>query len=212
MGNPYLWWLELCVKCSSKRWWMAWLFPFGENHTFLSVTNIFDWPVCFAGHLANQWLAAIMSENLQDVTSTEERGPKKKRVIFVSERLIDVLRHEQLEVWICQPWSALSPGRMSWEREPMEVQLGRIFSRWQCRLWQAAVLPQTGGIYENGSRLLRRMVADHCLSHAAIRRNPAGLNLKQMFPINLQVSLVRLMKTNRNTVRGAIHPPRSAAQ
>lgn len=63
-----------------------------------------------------------------------------------------------------------------------------------------------GRIYGNGSRVLRRMGDDHCLSHAAIRWNPAGLNLKQMCPINLQVSLGRLMKTNRQRVKGAIHP------
>lgn len=38
---------------------------------------------------------------------------KKKRLFLFRGRLIDVLRHEQLEVWICQPWSALSP----WKNE-----------------------------------------------------------------------------------------------
>lgn len=55
-----------------------------------------------------------------------------------------VHRHEQLEVWICQRWSALSPARMSRESEPTEVQLRWMSWRWHCRLWQAAVLPQTG--------------------------------------------------------------------
>lgn len=50
-----------------------------------------------------------------------------------------------------------------------------------------------------------RLEADHCLRCAAIRWNPAGLNSKQMRPINLQVSVGRLMKTNRQTVKGAIH-------
>lgn len=143
MANPYFWWLELYVKCSTKCWWMAWLFPFGENHTFLSVTNIFDWPVCCAGHLANQWLAAIMSENLQDIASTEEEDRKKGSFCSVKTEW-RILRHEQLEAWICQRWSTLSPGGMSWESEPTEVQLRWMSWRWHCSLWQAAVLPQTG--------------------------------------------------------------------
>lgn len=161
-----------------------------------------------------------MLKNLQDIASTKRsRRRKKKKSNFLFHEKVSlnthdwqVFRREQLEVWICQRWSTLSPGRIRWGLEQLGVQPGWMSPLWHCRLWQAPVLPQTGRIYGNGSRVLRRMGDDYCLSRAAIRWNPAGLNLKQMCPINLQVSLGRLMKTNRQTVKGAIHPASFFAQ
>lgn len=191
--------------------WVPWLFSFCGNHTFFSLwqASLIDLNT-LRGHLTNQWLATSRQENLADFASAEVRREeiKKSHFCFIRKcRDWHVFRREQLEVWICQQWSPLSPGRISRGLAQLEVQLWWMSPLWHCGLWQAPVLTQTGRIYGNGSRVLRRMVADHCLSHAAIRWNPAGLNLKQMCPINLQVSLGRLMKTNGQTVKGPIHPP-----
>lgn len=118
-----------------------------------------------------------------------------------------VFRREQLEVRICQHWSTLSPGRIRWGLQQLESPAGVGCLRRDIVDYDRLLFcHRQGRIYGNGSRVLRRMGDDHCLSHAAIRWNPAGLNLKQMCPINLQVSLGRLMKTNRQRVKGAIHP------
>lgn len=192
------------VICSSEcREW----FDYFLRIFFFSLwqTSLNDLPALL-GHSANQWIATFI-QFFRILPPRRERE-REKKVIFVSQNSDDwrVLRREQLEVRICQCWCTLSPGRIRRGLEQLEVQLGWMSSLWHCRLWQAPVLPQTGRIYGNGRRVLRGMGDDHCLSHPAIRWNPAGLNLEQMCPINLQVSLGCLMKTNRQTVKGTIDP------
>lgn len=193
------------------------IFILSKSPLFSSVTNIFERPAGSAGSSSKSMGCNIHAGKFPGYYLDSRRRVEKSNFLFHEEVSLNsrdwhVFRRVQLKVRICLHWSTLSSGRIRWGLEQLEVQSGWMSRLWHCRLWQPPVLPQTGRIYGNGSQVLRRMGDDHCLSHAAIRWNPAGLNLKQMCPINLQVSLGRLMKTNRQAVKGAIHPASFPAQ
>lgn len=143
MGNLCQWWLEECVKCSSECRERLDYFH-SEKMTLFSPlwqTSLIDLPAPLS-HPANQWLATFMWETLPDTASTkgkrEGEGERQRKPFLFHSCDWHVFRREQLEVQICQRWSTLSSGRISWGSEQLEVQLRWMSSLWHCRLWQAS--------------------------------------------------------------------------
>lgn len=85
--------------------WVVWLFSFGENDPFFSLTNIFEWPARSAGSFSKSVDCNIHARIffLWNIAST--KGKRKKKVIFVGGGVPEQSRLTCRQMWTT--WGAV---------------------------------------------------------------------------------------------------------